>query len=75
MMTFLPLYIDPGTGEAVTNAAKEDGALVNASDFFKPQHSKSKYVFTSPLEDWWRVSDSIFTSENWCREEVGNEEK
>ena len=75
MMTFLPLYIDPGTGEAVTNAAKEDGALVNASDFFKPQHSKSKYVFTSPLEDWWRVSDSIFKAANWRQETEGEGEK
>ena len=66
---------NPFTGETVTNAAKADGALINTLNLFMPYHLKNKYVFTSSSEDWWRVSDSIFKSENWRQETVGEGEK
>ena len=61
---------NPFTGDAVTNASKSDGALINTSNLFMPHHTKSKYVFTSPPMDWYRVSKSIFESENWKQEIV-----
>lgn len=62
--------VNPFTGEAVTNASKSDGALVNTSNLFMPHHTKSTYVFTSPPSDWYRVSESIFESKNWKQEIV-----
>ena len=61
---------NPFTGDAVTNATKSDGALINTSNLFMPHHTKSKYVFTFPPTDWYRVSESIFESENWKQEIV-----
>lgn len=62
--------VNPFTGEVMTNASKSDGALVNTSNLFMPHHTKSKYVFTSPPSDWYRVTESIFESKNWKQEIV-----
>lgn len=62
--------VNPFTGTALSNRAKEDGALISVSNLFMPHHTKSKYVFTTKPTDWYRVSKSIFESKNWKQEIV-----
>ncbi|MBR1402564.1 MAG: YidC/Oxa1 family membrane protein insertase [Treponema sp.] len=64
--------INPFTGNAInkeeSSKEKEKGALVCTSNIFMPYHTKSKYIFTTDDNDWWRVKDNIFDSSNWTQE-------
>ena len=47
---------------------KEKGALVCTSNIFMPYHTTDKNIFTASENDWWRVKNNIFTSDNWTQE-------
>lgn len=61
---------NPFTGTPLSNSLKQDGALISVSNLFMPHHMESKYVFTPKPDEWYRVSKSIFESENWKQEIV-----
>ncbi len=59
--------VNPFTNKAL-KADKDNGALICTSDTFMPYQNKSKYVFTCGENQWLRVKDNIFKSENWAWE-------
>lgn len=58
---------NPFTGKAIKQD-KDNGALICTSNIFMPYHNKSQYVFTAAPDEWWRVKENIFKSDNWTQE-------
>ena len=59
---------NPFTQKPISNETKKDGALVCVSNIFMPHHTTSKYIFTTKNDEWYRVKDNIFDSNNWTKE-------
>lgn len=60
--------INPFTGNAINDDAKDNGVLITIDDIFMPYHSHSKNIFTVKDDSWYRVRDNIFLPENWKQE-------
>ncbi|MCH5290429.1 MAG: YidC/Oxa1 family membrane protein insertase [Treponema sp.] len=58
------------TGNPVSMEQKECGVLVNTYHIYMPHHNRSYYVFTCGRNDRWRVSTSVFDSDDWQQEDV-----
>ncbi|MBO5690353.1 MAG: hypothetical protein J6R96_00645, partial [Spirochaetaceae bacterium] len=63
--------INPFTGKKLDSTIKSSGLYVTtggASGLWKPEHSKSEYIFTVPDNSWYHVKDNIFVDSNWTQE-------
>ena len=61
--------INPFTGNSVVSDSKKDGVYITFhGDLWKPEHSKSEYIFTVPDTSWYHVKDNIFVDSNWTQE-------
>ncbi len=63
----LPEPVNPFTEKTIplnTENLKKDGVFISASDKHVPV-KHGKYKFSIEKENWWRIKDSIFKSENW----------
>lgn len=59
---------NPFTGNTIDSHQKDDGALICLSNKFMPYHFTSDKIFTIDKNDWVRVKDNMFDSNNWVRE-------